>query len=62
MLIALALAFAFMALTMTLAWWTVLKTQNGGWTDVFWTLGTGIAGVLVSLTPWTGMPIRATSL
>lgn len=56
LLIALALAFAFMALTMTLAWWTVLKTRNGGWTDVFWTFGTGIAGVLVSLTPWMGMP------
>ena len=56
LLLALALAFAFMALTMTLAWWTVLKIENGGWTDVFWTFGTGIAGVLVSLTPWMGWP------
>ena len=56
LLLSLALAFAGMALTMSLAWWTVLKTENGGWTDVLWTFGTGIAGVLVSLTPWAGWP------
>jgi steroid 5-alpha reductase family enzyme len=49
-----ALALAFMLLVMIAAWLTVRATRNGGWTDVFWTFGTGLAGAGVALWPVTG--------
>ena len=52
MLIALAVVLVFMLAVMTTAWATVLKTDNAGWTDVFWTFGTGVAGVIAALSPW----------
>lgn len=52
MLLALAFALVFMLVVMTTAWATVLKTGNAGWTDVFWTFGTGLTGVVVALSPW----------
>ena len=41
---------------MVTAWAVALKTDNTGWIDVFWTFGTGIAGVVVALSPWAGAP------
>ena len=55
-ILAATLAFGLMTLIMALAWWCVLRTNNGGWTDVFWTFGTGACGVLAALTPWSGAP------
>jgi len=56
MILSAALALGVMALIMGLAWLCVLRTGNGGWTDVFWTFGTGACGVLAALTPWSGAP------
>ena len=56
MLLALAFALVFMLVVMTTAWATVLRTGNAGWTDVFWTFGTGLTGVIVALSPWAGSP------
>ena len=56
MLLALAFALIFMLVVMTTAWATVLRTGNAGWTDVFWTFGTGLTGVIVALSPWAGSP------
>ncbi|MET3665835.1 DUF1295 domain-containing protein [Caulobacter sp. 1776] len=56
MILATTLAFGLMTLVMGLAWVCVLRTGNGGWTDVFWTFGTGACGVLAVLTPWSGAP------
>jgi steroid 5-alpha reductase family enzyme len=53
MLIALLVVLVFMLAVMTAAWATVLKTGNAGWTDVFWTFGTGVSGVVAALSPWT---------
>lgn len=43
-----------MALVMAAAWAWVRRTGNGGWTDVFWTYGTGVAGVIAALWPAEG--------
>lgn len=56
MLIALAVVLVVMLIVMTAAWATVLKTDNAGWTDVFWTFGTGVSGVIAALSPWAGSP------
>ena len=54
MLLALCAVLAVMLVVMTAAWVTVLKTDNAGWTDVFWTFGTGASGVIAALSPWAG--------
>ena len=41
----------FMAAVMNLAWLFQRQVGNTGWVDVFWTLGTGLAGVAVALYP-----------
>ena len=46
---------AFMTLVMAAAWVTVKLTRNGGWTDVFWSLGTGLSGVACALYPVDGL-------
>lgn len=56
MITALIVVLVLMLLVMTTAWLVVLRTGNGGWTDVFWTFGTGAAGVTAALTPWAGAP------
>lgn len=55
MLVVLFGAQVFMSLVMAVAWWVVRRTDNGGWTDVFWTFGLGVAGVAVALAP--GEPV-----
>ena len=40
-----------MALVMTASWLFQKKIGNAGWTDVFWTLGTGTCGVGIALWP-----------
>jgi len=54
MMLALAVALILMLAVMTCAWATVVRTGNAGWTDVFWTFGTGATGVVVALSPWSG--------
>jgi steroid 5-alpha reductase family enzyme len=50
--LALALgALIFMAIVMTVSWLVQKKLGNAGWTDVFWTLGTGVCGVAAALWP-----------
>ncbi|CAN5119879.1 DUF1295 domain-containing protein [soil metagenome] len=53
MLLALLIALILMAVVMTTAWATVVRTDNTGWIDVFWTFGTGVAGFIVAFSPWT---------
>ena len=51
---------AAMTAVMLAAWLVVLATRNGGWTDVFWSFGTGAvlaAAALVPLSP--GEPPQA---
>ena len=36
-----------MAAVMSTAWLVQLGTRNGGWVDVFWTFGTGVACIIV---------------
>ena len=51
MLLELALVvLSFMAIVMAIAWAFGLAVKNGGWTDVFWTLGTG--GALAGAALW----------
>ena len=42
---------AIMLAAMSAGWLTVRATDNGGWTDVFWTFGTGATLALAALTP-----------
>ena len=42
---------AFMALVMTASWMFQRQVGNAGWTDVFWTLGTGACGAIAALWP-----------
>jgi steroid 5-alpha reductase family enzyme len=44
---------------MACAWLTQRAVDNVGWVDVFWTLGTGLAAVVLSLTPLTDAPPSA---
>jgi steroid 5-alpha reductase family enzyme len=43
-----------MALVMVAAWATQRARGDSGWIDVFWTFGTGAAGVLAALWPTAG--------
>jgi steroid 5-alpha reductase family enzyme len=52
----LAIVLILMLAVMSAAWLTVRATNNGGWIDVFWTFGTGLAGVVAALCPWAGPP------
>ncbi|MGH6859873.1 MAG: DUF1295 domain-containing protein [Phyllobacterium sp.] len=45
----LALSAIALALIMTAAWQTQRMTGNDGWADVFWSFGTGFAGILALL-------------
>ena len=49
MLILLVCAAAVIALS--LAWWIVRRTGDGGWTDVVWTLSVGLIGAGSALAP-----------
>jgi steroid 5-alpha reductase family enzyme len=42
---------AAMAVVMTLGWLTQRGLNNGGWTDVFWTYGTGAACAIAAALP-----------
>ena len=44
----------FMSAVMAAGWAFVIRTRNAGWTDVFWTFGTGAAGVACALIPLPG--------
>jgi steroid 5-alpha reductase family enzyme len=44
--------FLFMTAVMLGAWAFGLRAQNGGWTDVFWTFGSGVALAAASLYPF----------
>jgi steroid 5-alpha reductase family enzyme len=44
----------FMLATMAAAWAVVVRTGNGGWTDVFWTWGAGISAAACALAPVAG--------
>lgn len=55
-LIAALAVLVFMAAVMAAGWAKVRHSRNGGWTDVFWTFGTGIAGVACALLPVAGAP------
>jgi steroid 5-alpha reductase family enzyme len=50
----LGLALVLMALAMNAAWAFQRRVGNSGWIDVFWTFGTGVAGVLAALFPFAG--------
>lgn len=43
---------AGMTAVMLCAWGYGLARKNGGWTDVFWTFGTGAALAVAALYPW----------
>jgi len=49
-------AAGFLAAVMAAAWLTQARTRNAGWVDVFWSFGTGAAGILVALWPLGGPP------
>jgi steroid 5-alpha reductase family enzyme len=44
-------ALLIMAVVMTVSWLVQRRLNNAGWTDVFWTLGTGLCGVVAALWP-----------
>ena len=43
-----------LVLAMTGSWWWQRRCRNAGWVDVFWTFGTGAAGILGALWPAGG--------
>ncbi len=45
---------AVMAVVMIVGWATQRALNNGGWTDVFWTYGTGATCALAALVPFAG--------
>lgn len=45
---------AVLVLIMIAAWWFQSLKSNAGWVDVFWTFGTGAAGVMGALWPSPG--------
>ena len=49
-------ATAALCLVMIAGWAWQRARGNGGWTDVFWTFGTGACGVAVALWPLHGEP------
>ena len=54
MTILLLVSAAGLALAMVAGWAFQRARDNGGWTDVFWTFGTGLAGAAVALYPLGG--------
>jgi steroid 5-alpha reductase family enzyme len=52
----LGIVLGVMAVVMTAAWATQRAANNSGWIDVFWTYGTGAAGVTAALWPFSGDP------
>ena len=56
MILLVALVGLGLLATMTCAWLTQRAVSNVGWVDVFWTLGTGAAAVLLSLASIDGQP------
>ena len=44
-------ALILMSVVMTVSWLVQKKLGNAGWTDVFWTFGTGVCGVAAALWP-----------
>ena len=45
-----------MTVVMIVGWFVQRAANNGGWTDVFWTYGTGATCALAALVPFTGAP------
>jgi steroid 5-alpha reductase family enzyme len=45
-----------MSVVMTVGWATQRAVKNGGWTDVFWTYGTGATCALAALAPFGAEP------
>lgn len=45
-----------MLVVMVVAWAFGLYARNGGWTDVFWSGGSGVALAAAALWPWHGAP------
>jgi steroid 5-alpha reductase family enzyme len=56
MIVAIGSALAFMALVMGAGWIVQARARNGGWSDVFWTFGTGIAAAGCALAPLDDFP------
>ena len=50
----LGLTLAWMTVVMNAAWVTQRAAGNSGWIDVFWTFGTGAAGMMAALAPFAG--------
>lgn len=44
---ALIAAFSFMVIVMGIAWYVQRRTGNSGWIDTFWSMGTGISGLIL---------------
>jgi steroid 5-alpha reductase family enzyme len=40
-------AFAFLVVVMAVAWYVQRRTGNSGWIDTFWSLGSGIGGLML---------------
>lgn len=47
-------SIALLSLGMLAAWLLVLRTANGGWSDVCWAFTTGLAAIWIALAPGTG--------
>ena len=47
---------AAMAVIMGVGWWVQRAAQDGGWTDVFWTFGTGVTLAGAALIPLGAAP------
>jgi steroid 5-alpha reductase family enzyme len=45
-----------MSVNMTVGWFTQRAAKDGGWTDVFWTFGTGATCALAALAPFGASP------
>src|SRR5579875_2373865 len=54
MIAILGLVLAVMLLVMGIGWLVQRAANNGGWTDVFWTYGTGAVCALAALSPFGG--------
>jgi steroid 5-alpha reductase family enzyme len=54
MLSLLAWVLAAMTAVMLAAWGFALRTKNGGWTDVFWSFGTGLVLAGAAIVPLPG--------
>jgi steroid 5-alpha reductase family enzyme len=46
-----------LCLVMAAAWWFQKRWDNAGWVDVFWTFGTGGAGIFGALWPIGGLAV-----